>query len=91
MKGYIMIRATSSIANRNRSAGTRADQRSKVVHMLKNYGPKTREALEVATGINGSTLRPVVIECLKAGKIRVLKARGKTKAGNAAELLGAVR
>jgi hypothetical protein len=86
-----MIRETSSMANRNRDANTRADQRRAVAAKLKQCGPLTREALEFFTGIEGNTLRPVILECIKAKTIRRLKGCGTTKAGNKAELLGAVR
>ena len=86
-----MLRETSSMANRNRDAHTRADQRRAVAHKLKTCGPQTRESLEIITGLPGNTLRPVVLECIKAGTVRRLVRRGKTKAGNAAELLGATR
>lgn len=86
-----MIRPTSTIANRHRNQLLRAELRKRVAHKLKTTGPQTREALEIILGINGNTIRPVVLECIKAGTVRRLKARGKTRAGNDAELLGAVR
>lgn len=86
-----MIRPTSRIANRKRSRITAAEARGLIVHFLRLRGPETRDYIATYTGLLGDTVRPRVLELIKAGKIRVLKKRGRTRLGNEAELLAVVR
>lgn len=49
-------------------------------------GPSTREDLGRTLGVDGSSIRPRVLELIRAGKIRA-SGYGRTLAGNKAELL----
>ena len=83
-----MILPTSSWANRRRSPMCRREQCQRIVATLRAIGPRTREYLEAITSIPGNNLRSAIIDCMRAGTVRVVRGRfGKTEAGNKAELL----
>lgn len=85
----IHARPTSAWANRRRSPQTTKRQRERIVRCLVCYGPLTREAITLNTGIRGDSLRPRVRELMRARRVYVRDCNGETRCGNKAERLAA--